>query len=191
MNMIKEWPPCQAFYLESLLTITSSAISSHVHLISDNNTDTESEFAERYYLDQLQNIIQQAAAISRYFWPSKNKDKDKNKIFIERAKYLRGHFKIKDSNILKNRSVRNFIEHFDENLDLFLQKPTHGVIIPNFIGIKPFGDQSNYHLFRAFFTDTQEFMILGESIQIQPLIDEIMRIDHIIRSNIQGGGVMR
>jgi len=191
MNMIKEWPPCQIFYLESLRTITNSAIASFERLVAQNEANEEEKLSQRNSLDELQNIIQQGAAISRYFWPSKNKDERKNRIFDNRAKFLRDHFDVRDSSPLKHRRVRNAIEHFDERLDLYLQTPTSGNIFPNYIGNKPKKDRVIYKFFRAFFTDTQEFEILGESFPIQPLIDEIIRLDELVRHDLQNGGIMQ
>ena len=190
MNMIQEWPPCQIFYLESLRTITNSAITSFERLVTENEANEEEKLSQRTFLDELQNIIQQGAALSRYFWPTKHKDERKTLIFDSRAKFLRDHFDVSDSSPLKDRRVRNAIEHFDERLDLYLQTPISGNFFPNYIGNKPTRDRIIYKFFRAFFTDTQEFEILGESFPIQPLIDEIIRIDDRVRHDLQNGGIM-
>ncbi|MDZ4183909.1 MAG: hypothetical protein U1D97_02885 [Desulfuromonadales bacterium] len=191
MNMIQEWPPCQIFYLESLRTITNSAITSFERLIAQSEANEEMKLSQSHFLDEVQNIIQQGAAISRYFWPSRNKDGIKNRIFDSRARFLRDYFDVGDSSPLKDRRVRNAIEHFDERLDLYLQTPISGNFFPNYIGDKPKTDRVIYKFFRAFFTDTQEFEILGESFPIQPLIDEIFRINECVRLDLQNGGVMR
>lgn len=63
-------------------------------------------------LDLFENIILNAGAISRFFWPSSRDEYHK-----DRGKKLREVYHVCDSNILRNRDMRNLIEHFDENLD--------------------------------------------------------------------------
>ena len=55
----------------------------------------------------LQNIIIQSAALSRYFWPPRNRVKELNKIHKKRAEYLREAFEISKNSALKNRDLRN------------------------------------------------------------------------------------
>lgn len=190
MNMIRDWPPCQVLYLMSLRTLTNSAIVSYERLVEQQESDKKESLAQQSFLDELQNIVQQGAAISRYFWPSKCKDKKKNDIFQSRALFLKHHFGVSDSSTLKDRSIRNAIEHFDERLDMYLQTPISGHFCPNYIGKKPQSDRGVYKFFRAFFTDTQEFEIFGEAFLIHPLIEEIIRIDQHVRYNLENGGTM-
>lgn len=190
MNMISDWPPCQILYLESLKTITTSALTSFERLVEQQEDDKKGKLSQQDILNELQNIIQQGGSLSRYFWPSKNKDKRKNEIFQSRACFLRKYFDVDEMSTLKNRSVRNAMEHFDERLDIYLQEPISGQFVPNYIGKKPRSDKAVYKFFRAFFTDSQEFEIFGESFPIQPLVDEIYRIDERITDCLKTGGVM-
>ncbi len=188
MNMIKEWPPCQVFYIESMLTICESVRSSYEMITIKQKDQILYNFGVNDYLDQFQNIIQQAAALSRYFWPSYNKDQNKNEIFQKRGEYLREYFDMSENNPLKNRELRNAIEHFDEKLDLYLQKPIAGEFFPNYVGKKPDENHQNCKFFRAYFTDTEEFEVLGKKFHVVLLINEIIRIyNHLIVDNETGG----
>jgi hypothetical protein len=73
------WPPYEAFYLESLLYCTNSALKSaeavqnslkggraHYPGLADWNEHSAN------ILDGMQNIAIQAAALSRYFWPARS-----------------------------------------------------------------------------------------------------------------------
>ncbi len=186
MNMIKEWPLCQVFYLESMMTICESIKSAYLEIVEKQKNPKKYNFDHNDLLDRLQLIIEQAAALSRYFWPSYNRDKLKNEIFKQRGEFLREHFGLTDNSVLKNRELRNAIEHFDENLDIFLQKPIAGEFFPNYVGEKP--NQGCYTFFRAFFTDFQEFSILGKSFEITPLINQIIPIHNRIVNDLKNGG---
>jgi hypothetical protein len=122
IDIWKIWPPYEIFYIESLLTLTGTATSDYEYL--DKVITNQELFDQNPYIliDLAENIINQAATISRYLWPTKQKPK----IHRLRGEKLREKLLIGDDNILKTRSVRSFIEHFDENLDEFLNKPIAG-----------------------------------------------------------------
>jgi len=177
-NTAKIHPPYQIFYIESLLTITSSAIAS-IDIFIDNLDETEGDNNDVYLLDLLQNVINQSAMLSKYFFVSENK----RDIHKNRAKHLRELFEITDDSILKDKTVRNFIEHFDEKLDELFAKPMAGTLYPNFIGFK---EQLHAPLFvfRAYYLDEQYFEILDKKFYIKPIFDEIIRINNLAQKYI-------
>ena len=70
------FPPYEVFYIESLLFSTTSALASatwfstELHrLAADDTIGVDPSFNSDDMLDNLQNIVVQAAAVSRYFWP--------------------------------------------------------------------------------------------------------------------------
>jgi predicted P-loop ATPase len=125
-------PQYEAFFIESMLLNCESALDSIAEIDSifeaaDQRDDREIiDENLTYILDGLQNVISQGAALSRFFWPPKNGEE---KIHKKRAKYLRDVFEIKESSPLKNRNLRNAIEHFDEKLDVYFKEPKVGYII--------------------------------------------------------------
>lgn len=167
------WPPYQAFYIESMLSITSSAVTSAEKLvvIFDPYKDL-SDLKNEEILDWIQNIFIQAAALSRYFWTVKRGEK----IHKERSRYLRKVFNISESSPIKNRDLRNMIEHFDECLDIFVSKPVVGTIVPNHVGLEPKNSGVPYHVFRAYYNRIGVFEVLGLRFELQPVVDEIFRI---------------
>jgi hypothetical protein len=169
------FPPFEAFYITSLLFCTESALSSASAVMDllEENQNRKFEFPPRLTLDQLQNIANQGAAISRYFWPSDPK-------YAKRGSALRVALKVEDSSPLRERKLRNIVEHFDEYLDDFLKKCLAGQFIPDYFGPKPPDDRGPLMFFRAFFTNTGEFEILGQIFPLQPIVDEIQRIHKLL-----------
>lgn len=167
------WPPYQAFYIESMLTITSSAVTSTEHLATIFDPDANFDgLRQEEILDWIQNIFTQAAALSRYFWTAKTKEKQHKK----RSQYLRKVFNISEQSPIKNRDLRNIIEHFDENLDLFVNKSVVGNIVPNHVGLEPDDNGVPFHAFRAFYNRIGVFEVLGQRFELQPVVDEIYAV---------------
>lgn len=126
-------------------------------------------------LDAMQNLIGSAGALSRYFWPSSKKT-----IHCKRAEALKLAFSIQDDNPLKERKVRNFVEHFDENLDEFLSNYPTGIIIPSFVGLKPKETNVIPLFFRAYYVDTWSFCVMHFEYDIRPIGHELIRISDLL-----------
>ena len=102
-----------AFYIESMLFNTTSALRSLnvVIKILEKNQNNEIEIQEYKdrFLNELHNIVNQSGAISRYFWPAsasprKANDSQKN-IHKIRGTYLRNIFDIEEGSPLENRAL--------------------------------------------------------------------------------------
>lgn len=170
------WPPYQAFYSLSINFCTQSAarsIASLAELMREideakslrilNDVDQES------VLNEVQNIIVQGAAVSRYFWPARDK-------YEERGIALRSMYGIAENSPLRSRDLRNAIEHFDEKLDEYLSKGIVGNIFPHYIGPEPKSSGVPQHFFRAYYIDTGVFQILNQRVEIEPLSRELWRL---------------
>jgi hypothetical protein len=172
------WPPYQALYFESMAFLTASAVQSVRELNnaleawSSSSDEERPEFNPEHILNAVQNIIQHAAALGRYFWPS-----DENGRHAERAKVLKERFKISEESALRSRTLRNTIEHFDEKLDDYLAKGIAGQIIPQFVGDLSGNREVPIHAFRAFDPVTANFEILGKKFQVQPIVAEVLQIE--------------
>lgn len=172
-------PPYRVFYALSISFCTSSAVRSidavadvMEHLSSADSEDPLDDIDSHAVLDELQNIIVQGAAVSRYFWPS-------DKAHEARGRELREQFKVTDNSPLKSRDLRNMIEHFDEKLDHYLAKGIVGHIIPHYFG--PEGKSSGVprHFFRAYFINIGVFEILGKRYEIEPIAKELWRLHEL------------
>ena len=170
-------PPHLAFYREAIRFNLESAIYSVEYFVEALN---ESDSAEKrdettgFILDAIQNMLVHTANLSKYFWPI---NKGLHKIHKKRAQSLREMFNIKDSSLIKNKDLRNHLEHLDENLDKYLwSKSIVGNIHPAYVGTEMARDGVPYHFFRAYFTDAGIFESLGLRFEIQPIVGELYNI---------------
>lgn len=99
-------------------------------LAATRENSRENPYAVLYggrFLSEFQNLIVHAAALSRYFWPVKEGHR-------WRGALLRQAFQIADDNPLRVRGLRNAFEHFDEQLDDYLENGIVGQILPEYNG---------------------------------------------------------
>ncbi|MFV3330939.1 hypothetical protein ACNFIA_08410 [Pseudomonas sp. NY15437] len=191
------WTPHQAFYIQSMLFNTTSAFQSCsiaekiIKKISDGEIDPQEK--KDVLLDCLQNVVNQSGAISRYFFPSRDgvKGTYKKTVHKDRGQYLSKVFGVKDDSPLMNRALRNSIEHFDERLDLYLQDGIVGYIFPSLILHEPEDSDVPHHIFRAYYLKEGIFQVLGERYEIQPIVDEVIRIHYLLVKFDGNGGVFR
>lgn len=172
-------PPYVAFYALSISFCTSSAVRSieavadvMEHLASGESEDPMGDIDSHAVLDELQNIIVQGAAVSRYFWPS-------DKAHEARGRQLRQQYKVTEDSPLKSRDLRNMIEHFDEKLDHYLAKGIVGHIIPHYFGPEGKSNGVPKHFFRAYFINVGVFEILGKRYEIEPIAKELWRLHEL------------
>ncbi|HXU94588.1 MAG TPA: hypothetical protein VFP33_13110 [Gallionella sp.] len=186
---IKEYggvlPMYYAFYVEAIRPHCSSAMQSIEYLADyiQMTNDTQGNFDQtaelsRAVLDHLENLVTNAAAIRRYFWPVRD---GKHNLHTERGKTLRARFCIGDNSPLEDKRLRDFLEHFDEKLDTYLwDKPVTGHVIPFYVGGSPNTGGVPLHVFRAYYIDVGVFESLGTRYEIQPIADEIIKIAQVL-----------
>jgi hypothetical protein len=149
---------------------------------SDCRNGSAPDFDCSIALDHVQNILFRAAAVSRYFWPSR-------KPFEPRGEWLRSAFGVKDDSALRNRELRDAAEHFDERLDKYLQHGISGYVIPEWFG--PQQDKAvPTHYFRAYFINTGHLRILDQDFFVQPIVDEVIRVHNLLAGfDVNGGRI--
>lgn len=170
------FPPNLIFYRLSIGFCTQSAAHSIEVVANLIEQITTSKSAQplndadpQDVLDELQNIVVQGAAISRYFWPVRD-------AHTARGLELRKMYNIREDSPLRSRDLRNTIEHFDERLDNYLARGIVGKIIPHYLGPEPTHSDVPRHFFRAYFINTQVFEMLGQRYEIEPLAAELGRL---------------
>lgn len=181
------WPQHEVFYIEAMLFHTRQACAS-IEFVADlierlsreHRAGIESDFDCSIALDHVQNIVFRAAAISRYFWPSR-------RAYDSRGTRLRATFGIKDDSLLRNRNLRDAAEHFDERLDEYLKDGLAGYIIPEWFGAFQIHEVST-HYFRAYFINTGYLRILDQEFFVQPLVEEIVQVHNLLAKLREGGG---
>lgn len=177
------WPPYKAFYEESLRSRITSALNSveNANRIIQTLPNEEQLPPEwrRILLDHMQNIVIQSGAISKFFWPPRDGEKLLHK---KRGEYLQAIFKVLPNSPLKSRTVRDHIEHFDEKLDRYLQNPVVGHIFPELVSDLEQTGGVPQHIFRGYYLQTGVFKILNERIEINSLVEEIVRISDLLEA---------
>ena len=182
------WPPHEVFYLESLLFCTAAALDAAdvVREALDAGADRSPSSREWQecalsIVNGVQTLVTQAGAVSRYFWPARDREPHRS-----RAAKLRAGLGVGDHSPLQNRELRNHLEHFDERLDEFCAQFVAGVILPTYVG--PLNESEvPIHLFRAYYTDIGVFELLGNRYEVQPVLDAIRELHNRLRTCIDGG----
>jgi hypothetical protein len=173
----KIYPVYQKFYFESLKSATDSAIISweRINLIVTNQDLYDDENLK--LIDLAENIVNQSGIISRYFFPIPDRrNEEKNRIHKLRGEKLRELYSVNEDNILTNRKFRNYVEHFDENLDQFLNQPLAGYIYPKVVFVDANEINSVMHLFKAYVVNQFKFISLNQEIELPTLVEEIYRV---------------
>lgn len=157
-------------------------VNAVMHVVMENSPeDPVSALPTQYLLTELQNIIVQAGALSRYFWPVRSAHE-------WRGAQLRKAFCISEDSPLRSRDLRNAIEHFDEKLDRYLENGVVGQVLPEFVGLSREPEGVPVHLFRAYYVDTGNFELLGKRYEVQPLATEVTRIHEQLKKMDGEGG---
>lgn len=188
----KIWPPYEVFYIECIKTASLNAIQSWEilnEIVSDENLMKTNAIDT---VDLAENIVNQAGIISKYFFPPINEKKPKHLIHKLRGEKLREAFKISDNQKLSDRTFRNFIEHFDEKLDLFLNKSVAGNIIPPKTIYSTSNDINEVTIvFKAYIISEFKFISMNEKILLPTLVKEIYTVYNQCIDFLENGGRLR
>lgn len=169
------WPPYEAFYLEGMLFCTEAGLRAADDVraaldIGAQHLPASSEWQEAalVIVNGVQTLAINAAAISRYLWPA-----GKDAARLARGRRLREGLRVAEDSPLKNRDLRNHLEHFDERLDAFCGTLLAGHILPAYVGPIPPTPEVPTYLFRGYYTDVGVFEILGKRFETQPILDAL------------------
>jgi len=180
-------PPFEAFYIESMLWHTNSALDA-VKIVGDWIELIVSDNEEALYIpkeklfEQLQLIIQNAASLSKYLWPIRNKD-----IHKKRGIKIKSALQTDDTSILKNKNLRDGLEHFDEKLDKYLKENQVGEFIHQDVRANMPSSEIPLHIFKGFYINTRCFVLLGTEYKMIPIITEVERIHDLLIKCKQNG----
>lgn len=176
--------------MEAMLFCTTAALQAadevraalHEGSNHDPSTGKWQECAQTI-LDGVQVLAHQAAALSRYLWPARQTEPHD-----VRARRLREGLCISPESPLKNRELRNTLEHFDEHLDEFCGELAAGMIYPTYVGPMPEASEVPTYRFRAYYTDSGVFEILGHRWELQPVLDELVEMHQRLMRCAEAGG---
>lgn len=119
-------------------------------------------------------LVHHSAAVSRMLWPPGCRDKAKKRRSQRRGEALRGELDIKNEHAIRNRTLRDHFEHFDERLDDWAENSKNRDMIGKFFGprdaIHGIDDKDIIHHYDP---ATKKYVFRGEEFDIQELVDGI------------------
>jgi len=180
-------PPFEAFYIESMLWHTNSALDA-VKVVGDwieniaNDNEEALNLPKEKLFEQLQLIIQNAASLSKYLWPIRN-----NGIHKNRGITIKSALQTDDTSALKSKNLRDGLEHFDEKLDKYLRDNQVGEFIHQDVRTEIPVSDIPLHIFKGFYINPKCFVLLGKEYQMLPIIAEIERIHDLLIQCTQSG----
>lgn len=138
-------------------------------------------------------VANAAAMISKVLWPGRmrrasgedEQQFDRRKQLAEdRGPALRKVLGVSDDSPLKNRAVRDAIEHFDERLDRRLSSPDRNIVLnsqgpPNMIHMEGVTEPFYLHHYDP---QTTEYTILGDSMSITEVEQALV---HLLNAAMQ------
>jgi len=187
----KIYPPYEVFYIEYIKTACLNAIESWEAINKIVSAEKLLKSNAIDIVDLAENIVNQAGIISKYFFPPRNEGQ-KNLIHKLRGEKLRNAFKIDDTHILKDRTFRDFIEHFDEKLDLFLNKSVAENIIPSKAIYWTSNDINEVTIvFKAYIIKEFKFILMNKEILLPTVVEEIYRVYNQCIEFINNGGRLK
>ena len=183
------YPPFEAFYIESMLWHTNSALDAvkivgdWIELVTDDNPKALDLPKDKLF-EQLQLIIQHAASLSKYFWPIR---KGENGVHTNRGRKIRDALQTDETSALKSRKLRDCIEHFDEKLDRYLRVNQVGEFVPHDVRAEAPVSEVPLHIFKGFYIKPRIFVLLGEEYQMLPIVAEVERLHDALGKCVNAG----
>ena len=178
------FPPYEAFYLLLIKTHTIQCVEAyrqycHYWSLQDQNQS----------IMMACEMLRQSAALSRYFFPPRKKDK----IATIRSSKLRSAFDISESSPLADRSLRDSIEHLDERLDEYLLGDLSGPIIPFAVSTDNLTDEDLAigHVFLWANPKSHEFIVMNKRYNYSDLIEEVFKIQMYLETRSFGDRLPR
>lgn len=183
------YPPYEAFYIESMLWHTNSALDA-VKVVGDwielviKEDEKALELPKNKLFEQLQLIVQHAASLSKYLWPIRGNE---DSIHQKRGRKIRRSLQTTDESILKSRGLRDAMEHFDERLDKYLTENHVGEFVPHDVRAEIPKSEVPLHIFKGFYINPRVFVLLGKEYDLLPIVAEVERIHDLLMQCVNSG----
>ena len=101
----------------------------------------------------------------------------KDRLHIIKSETLRAMFDLDESSVLKDREIRNALEHFDERLDEFLLQETAGHFFPTaIVDSHEIADEPTAEVFKLVDPNTGIFVLLNEKFNFSKIRAEVARV---------------
>ena len=160
-------PYAHPFYLASIIYSAEAALVaySRYHESLTDNDDHSSPAAA------IHEALGHAASLSRFFWSPRGD------LSAARAASLRKELDVEDVSPLKNRALRNALEHFDERLDAFLLTDAVGLLLPDpIVADSTMIDDPTAQIFKLVDPWNGVYVLFNERFEFQPIFEEVSRV---------------
>ncbi|WP_298769165.1 hypothetical protein [uncultured Shewanella sp.] len=156
-----------------------------------NKGDLEKEESNFYHSEvfrQIHSFLTHASNVSRIIWPPqfRQKKRETDEEYesrlqqndkVVRGRVLKGEYDLDDSNPLKQRTLRDHLEHYDERLDHWRNNNTNRVIVSDIIGpANTIVGPAKLGLMRWFDPTRNVFKFRGEEFDLQTIATAINAI---------------
>jgi hypothetical protein len=153
---------CEPFYIYSVHYSADRAVAAFERFIEAASKPSPNA---PLVVSSIHEALSHTASLSRFFWPSRDKD-----IHRARAARLRRAFEVQEDSPLRDRALRDALEHFDERLDVFLLENDAGYFRPApIIGSYKEATDPN-RIFKLVDLEKKAFVILNEVYFFEPII---------------------
>ena len=167
------FPQCEALYIRSIRYSANRSVESFRRYDASKG----SEDSQAVQVGAIHEALGYAASLSRFFWLSGGGNPDYKGLVHARCEKLRDAFGLDNNSKLKNRRLRDALEHFDERLDKFLIKNGTGMFFPDaMIGDSDLADDQMGLIFKLVDPDKEVFVILGEKYPFAGIRKEVKQI---------------
>jgi hypothetical protein len=110
-------------------------------------------------------LIYNAAVISKLFWPPRSENKHKGQRASARGEYLRSLLGIEDNHPIRDRTLRNHLEHYDERLDAWAEQARKQYVAHQLIAPMP-PDPNGFFVVQHYDPATKTFAFRGEPFDV-------------------------
>jgi hypothetical protein len=179
-------PPYEAFYIHSILYSSSRALDAFQRFSVARRLNDE----PGTQVSCVHEALGHAAALSRFFWPSGlgKASKAARTLRARRASKLRAAFKLTSASPLKDRRLRDSLEHFDERLDRYLLENDAGAFFPEaLIGDSRIASDPSGHVFKLVDPVKHHFVCMGEVFYYGDLEAEVTRVHEMAQGMSASG----
>lgn len=170
-------PYCREIYGRSLYHSASRAAHAFERFDRALAAEDDSEA-----VSSVHEALGHCGNLSRYFWPSKQ-NKKRSSVYAllaeARGRNLREAYGVTEDSPLKDRSLRDSLEHFDERLDKYFLALDAGMILPDpIVGPHEMAKDPRGHVFKLVDPEREIFVVLGTEFRYGALRTEIERLSN-------------
>ena len=165
----------ESIYLRELIAQCEFGVGS----VQRMNKVLENQGSPSEFFREAGDFLQHSSAVSRLLWPPGSNSRSIKKRAKKRGAHLRNSLEIDDTHSLKERTLRDHFEHFDERLDDWAETSPHKNMVDNMIGPRSAigGDSiKDQDIMRLFDPATKILIFRGERFDVQALVNGLTDI---------------